>query len=247
MTSYKEDARQARLKVLDMIYRAHSSHVGSCFSVVDILTVLFAIKKPEDQVILSAGWKAAAFYYFLAKEGLIPMEELDTYNQEGSRLIGLTEPGIPGVLFAGGSMQMGVPAAVGFALAKKLKGESGRVYCIMSDGELAGGMVYESILIARQHNLGNLTLIVDCNGLQAMGKVAQILDPFPEQHGMADGHNYKEIQSELENVERRADDLILFKTVKGKGVSWMEGNNLWHYKDLSSGDYASAVAELSHD
>lgn len=246
MDSYAKTAQEARLKVLEMVYKAKSSHIGSNFSVIDILTVLFANLKEHDQVILSAGWKAAAFYYFLAKRGDFPEEWLDTYNQEGSKLIGLTEPGVPGVLFAGGSMQMGLPAAVGFALAKKIKNEEGRVYCIASDGEIAGGMFWESILIARQHGLDNLKIIVDYNGLQAMGPTKDILgwkemlDIEPED--MANGHDFEEIEVTLLHEK---DMILLFETVKGKGVPFMENDNFWHYKDLSDLDYESAKAELS--
>ena len=249
MDSYKETAREARLKVLEMVWKAKSSHIGSNFSVIDIFTVLFATIKKDDQIILSAGWKAAAFYYFLAKRGDFPIEWLDTYNQEGSKLIGLTEPGIPGVLFAGGSMQMGVPAAVGFALAKKMKGEPGRVYCIMSDGELAGGMVWESMLIASHHKLDNLAIIVDDNKLQAMGWREEILrsrfpiaDPEDWRWLKIRGHDYKDLRS----IVGKSDKPIAYicETIKGKGVSFMENDNLYHYKDLSDEMYEKAKAEI---
>lgn len=255
MQDYKQTAREARLRVLEMIYHAKSSHIGSNFSVIDIFTVLFANLTKDDQVILSAGWKAAAFYYFLAKAGYYKFEELDTYNQEGSRLIGLTEPGVPGVLFAGGSMQMGLPAAVGFALAKKIKGEPGKVYCIMSDGELAGGMVWESALIAVHHKLDNLYVIVDNNGLQAMGKTKEILnispvsekfDAFGWDHRIIDGHSFEQIESViLKQNGRNLPFVLIAGTTKGKGVSFMENQNLYHYKDLSDEIYEKARAELS--
>lgn len=242
---YKTQSKEARLKVLEMVYKAKSSHIGSNFSVIDVLTVLFATRTLNDQIILSAGWKAAAFYYFLAKEGKFPETDLDGYNQEGSNLIGLTEPGVPGVLFAGGSMQMGLPAAVGFALAKKIKKEEGTVYCIMSDGELAGGMMWESCLISRHHKLDNLKILVDCNGLQAMGEVADILQlPFVEDGEMEDGHDFENIENALRAAPEEIPRIILFKTVKGKGVSFMENNNLYHYKDLSEDEYNRAKAEL---
>lgn len=247
-TTYKEKAKEARLTVLEMIYRAQSSHIGSNFSCIDILTVLFEkIDLSKDKVILSAGWKAAAFYYFLADKGYFSKEELLTYNQEGSRLIGLTEPGVPGVDFAGGSMQMGLPAAVGFALAKKMKGEEGMVYCIMSDGELAGGMVWESSLIAAHHRLKNLMIIVDDNGLQAMGESNEILSAYFPICGWGqlerDGHDFEKIESGLSPF-MYVPTVTFFKTTKGKGVSFMENNNLYHYKDLSKDEYEKAKVEL---
>jgi transketolase len=245
-TNYKEKAKDARLTVLDMIYRAQSSHIGSNFSCIDILTVLFdKIDLTKDKVILSAGWKAAAFYYFLADKGYFPKEELLTYNQEGSRLIGLTEPGVPGVDFAGGSMQMGLPAAVGFAIAKKIKGEEGKVYCLMSDGELAGGMFYEACVIAKHHNLENVKFLVDGNRLQAMGEVENILDHSTvlNSENRYNGHDYTFIEIGIDDC----DELVTyFTTVKGKGVSFMENNNLYHYKDLSLGEYEKAKAELQN-
>lgn len=241
---YKEKAKQARLKVLEMVYKAKSSHIGSNFSVIDIMTVLFdKVDFKKDKIILSAGWKAASFYYFLAEAGFFPKYWLDTYNQEGSKLIGLTEPGVPGVYFAGGSMQMGLPASVGFALSKKMKGEEGKVYCIMSDGELAGGMVWESMLIALHHNLDNLVIIVDENGLQAMGETRKILSSFyPGGIYKADGHNFDDIENALNRGEKR----ITFKTIKGKGWKRAENNNLYHYKDLSDKEYEEAKKELQN-
>ena len=254
MPDYPEIARQARLKVLDMTYKAQSSHIGSNFSVIDILTVLFDKMGANDQIVLSAGWKAASLYYFLAKRGDFDEGILDTYNQEGSALIGLTEPGVPGVIFAGGSMQMGVPAAVGFALAKKMKKEPGTIYCIMSDGELAGGMIWESAIIAAAHKLDNLVIIVDKNGLQAMGETKEIL-PMPELSQrweafdwnayLVDGHNYMDL---VEAIEYRVKEptVIIAETIKGKGVSFMESNNDYHYLNLTEAVYLKARKELFH-
>lgn len=250
-STYKQKAKDARLAVLDMIYKAQSSHIGSNFSVIDILTVLFEkadLKK--DKIILSAGWKAAAFYYFLADKGYFPKEELLTYNQEGSRLIGLTEPGVPGVWFAGGSMQMGLPAAVGFALSKKMKGEDGKVYCILSDGELAGGMIYESSIIALHHELDNLVILVDNNHLQAMGLTSNILNTISHKaflYPSIDGHSVEQIEKIFNiNCEGKNPHTYIFDTVKGKGVSFMENNNLYHYKNLSEEEYLKAKEELKN-
>lgn len=248
MATYEQKAKEARLKVLDMIYKGQSSHIGSNFSVIDILTVLFdKVDHKKDKIILSAGWKAASFYFFLAKAGFFPEEDLDTYCQEGSKLIGLTEPGVPGIHFAGGSMQMGIPAAVGFALSKKMKGEEGIVYCIMSDGELAGGMVYESLLIAAHHKLDNLVVIVDNNGLQAMGNTEEILSnyfPYEEWDCISiDGHRFDSLEVALQWLGNRPL-CITARTIKGKGVSFMENNNLYHYKNLTEEEYNKAKQEL---
>lgn len=255
METLTQKAKDARLTVLDMIYRAKSSHIGSNFSCIDILTVLFdRVDVKKDIVILSAGWKAAAFYYFLADKGFFPKEELLTYNQENSRLIGLTEPGVPGVFFAGGSMQMGVPAAVGAALAKRMRFEEGMVYCVLSDGELAGGMVWESFLIAKQHGLENLVFIVDLNHYQAMGETTGIINierylfdkisSFGFSFDYINGHDIQDLKNHLK--KEYGLHVVICSTVKGKGVSFMEHNNLYHYKDLSEEEYLKAKEELQN-
>jgi len=240
--NYKEIAKLARIKVLEMIYKAQVSHIGSNFSCIDILAVLFNKITDKDKVIFSKGWVAAAAYYFLSLKGIIPKEDLKLYCEEGSPYIGLVEPSVEGIHFAGGSMGYGLPAGVGFALAKKLSKEAGRIYVLMSDGELAIGTTWEALLIAIKHNL-KLTVIVDWNGYQAMGKVEDILPiPIPDifKAKTINGHDYREISSALKN-----SDFILAKTVKGKGVSFMENNNLYHYKAPSKREYELALKELN--
>ena len=237
----KEIARQARKKVLEMIYKAQTSHIGSNLSVIDIATVLYEkadLKK--DKIIWSAGWKAATAYYFLARKGIIPTQDLDTYCQDGSRYIGLLEPTVKGVDCAGGSMGYGLPFGVGFALAKKFKQEEGKVYVIMSDGEMAIGTTWESALIAAHHNLDNLVVILDNNGFQAMGKTEDILyvPPYFETQRI-DGHDYLQISDAL-----NMGGWIYADTIKGKGVSFMEGNNDWHYRTVDKESYELALKEL---
>ena len=251
--NYSEIAKEARLKVLDLIYKAQTSHIGSNFSCIDILTVLFEkIDLEKDEFVLSAGWKAASLYYFLWKKGYITEEELDSYCQEGSKFIGLAEPIIPQIKIAGGSMGLGLPGAVGLALAKKLKGEEGNVYVLMSDGEMQIGTTWESALIAFQHKLDNLVVVVDNNGLQAMGKTKDILDGyFPARdwkNTVVDGHDYGAIEARLDGKFFNGDgypSVIFAATVKGKGVSFMENNNLYHYKQLSGEEYNKAKEELN--
>jgi len=245
--NYKEIAKQARLAVLSMVYKAQSSHIGSNFSVIDILTVLFEKADiTKDKIILSAGWKAASFYYFLAQKGFIEESELDTYNQDGSRLIGLTEPGVPGVHFAGGSMGLGLPSSVGFALAKKINGEEGTVYCVMSDGELNSGTTWESILIADQHKLDNLVVFIDSNGLQAMGKTSTILHAELPHFSTLDGHDFGQIERAIYAGKTYGSPLYLkAQTIKGKGWKRAENNNLYHYKNLSEEEYLEAKQEIN--
>lgn len=245
--SYQEEAKQARIKVLDLIYNAQTSHVGSNLSCIDILTVLFdKIDLDKDKFILSKGWAAASLYYFLWKKGRITEEELDSYCQEGSKFIGLAEPIHKDIPFAGGSMGFGLPAAVGYALSKKLKGEDGKIYCLMSDGELNCGIAQEAAFIAAQHKLDNLLCIVDCNGYQAMGKTKDILKDcnltvwMGNNYYEADGHNFDKIDEFL-----KRSGVIYAQTIKGKGVSFMENNNIWHYKAPNKDEYELALKELN--
>lgn len=257
--NYEQIAKESRLKVLDLIYLAQTSHIGSNFSCIDILTVLFdKIDLEKDKFVLSKGWAAASLYYFLWRKGKITEEELNSYCQPGSKFVGLAEPVIPEIMIAGGSMGLGLPGAVGLALAKKINGEEGTIYCLMSDGELAIGTTWESALIASHHKLDNLVVIIDKNGFQAMGKMKDILEMqyvyfmsgdmpacFSEWTGLQiNGHNYEEIFTSV--VYRRIfPTFIIADTIKGKGVSFMEGQNVFHYKAPTKEEYEQAKEELN--
>ena len=251
--SYAEIARQSRIKVLELIYKAQTSHIGSNFSCADIMAVLFEkIDLDKDRFVLSAGWKAAMLYYHLWRKGRITEEQLNSYCQPGSKFIGLAEPIHPDIPLAGGSMGLGLPGAVGLALAKKLKGEDGKVYVLMSDGELQIGTTWESIQIAAQHKLNNLTVLIDQNDFQAMGKTEDILKTyFPcgghWDYSYPDGHDFTSLESSLREDWVRYPEkprVITCKTTKGKGVNFMENNNLYHYKQLSSEEFSKALEEL---
>lgn len=254
--SYQTTAKNIRLRTLELIYQAQSSHIGSCLSAADILAVLYEkVNFEKDELVISAGWKAAAIYAAMEQKGYVTKEQTDTYGQDGSKFIGLLEPDIhPYIKIGGGSMQLGVPAAVGFALAKKLKKERGHVYCLMSDGELAGGMIWEAAAIATHHELTNLTIIVDENGLQAMGETRGILnmDSVPRKWRAfnwevfeVDGHEPLELETIL-NISVKNPKLVLARTIKGKGVSFMENNNLYHYKDMSKEEFFDAYNEIKN-
>lgn len=252
MPEYAQIAKEARKTALRLIYNAQSSHIGSCFSVADILAVLFEkADLKTDKIVLSCGWKAAIFYHFLAEKGFFPKEDLETYCKEGSPYIGLTECAVNGVNYGGGSMGAGLPAAVGYALSKKLKGEEGKVYCVMSDGELAIGTTHEAALIARHHKLDNLVAIVDKNSWQAMGTTKDVLGsnfpstPLPGwvQTFLIDGHDYGLIEYALME-EHEKPHVIIFDTIKGKGVSFMENNNEFHYRAPNKDEMEKAIQEL---
>lgn len=263
---YKKVAVEARKAVLGMIYKAQTSHIGSNLSCIDLLSVLYMgvaknldkdIRQDRDRIIVSKGWAAASVYYFLAEKGIIPKKDLETYCQEGSKYIGLAEPNVRGVEAAGGSMGFGLPFGVGFALANKMKKTESRTFVLMSDGEMQIGTTWESALLASHHKLDNLVVIVDFNDLQAMGKIKEILNIEPlkekwESFGWEvreiDGHNFEEIENALiaSSGNQEKPIIIIAKTTKGKGVSFMEGNNMYHYKAPSEEEYQKAMQELEN-
>lgn len=260
MENYQKIANDARRKILELIWKAQTSHIGSNLSCVDLAAVLFEkVDLDRDRVIFSAGWKAATLYYFLWRKGRISLEELESYCQEGSKFIGLAEPIHPDIPAAGGSMGLGFSMAVGMARARKNLGKEGKIYVLMSDGELHCGNVWESILKAGHEKLNNLVLIVDLNGFCAMGKTREILDVnkssywsnlmmkfhsfgWAGKYPYIDGHNYKEIEKALS--KNYGPYPILAKTIKGKGISFMEGNNDWHYRRIDDESYELAQKEL---
>jgi transketolase len=261
-TDYKKIALETRKTVLRLIYQAQSSHIGSNFSCADILCVLYSIadidkdlKEDRDRIVISKGWVAATVYVLLAEKGIIPKEDLETYCKDGSKYIGLLEPTVRGIEAAGGSMGFGLPFGVGFALAKKIKKEKGKAFVLMSDGEMQTGTTWESALIAAHHKLDNLVVIVDKNELQAMGKVREILniDPLKEKWEAfgwevreIDGHNFEEIERALIEPSHEGRPIVIIaRTIKGKGVSFFEGDNLYHYKELSEEEYQTALKELN--
>lgn len=259
---YKKLAKQARIKVLEMVHRAGTSHIASNFSVIDIATVLYENLKEGDEVVWSAGWKAATIYYFLAKQGKIPYEDLDKFGKEVDGKIpylGLAETNVQGVNVNGGSMGHGLPVAVGMAMAKKRSGEKGTIYCIMSDGEMNEGTTWESAMLAAHHKLNNLVVICDKNGWQAMGKTEEVLNlgdkgkvgekfnTFGFEYIGIDGHNFEHLENVL--AHRGLPDrpyVIVCDTVKGKGASMFEDKILYHYKNIDKETYELALKELEN-
>lgn len=254
----EEVARDSRKTVLGLVHKAQTSHIGSLFSCADIFAAVFdKIDLDTDRFVLSAGWKAAMLYYHLWRKGEITREELDSYCQPGSEFIGLAEPltrnGKQLISIAGGSMGLGLPGAVGLAMAKKLKKEPGTVYCLMSDGEMAIGTTWESALIAAHHGLDNLVVLFDCNGFQAMGETDDILSlgnpsekwsAFGWAAGEVHGHNLDALAESLAHKHDGLPSVILAATVKGKGVSFMEENNEFHYRATTENEYSQAILEL---
>lgn len=263
--NYKEIANNARKKVLEMVHKAGTSHIGSNFSCIDILAVLFSkinldknLKANRDRFILSKGWVAASLYYFLAEKEIITKKDLDTYCIGNSKYIGLAEPEIRGVEMSGGSMGHGLPFALGSAIASKLSKENWKTYVLMSDGELNCGTTWESAMLANQHKLNNLVVIIDNNGFQAMGETKEVIDlePLLEKWkafgwnvAEINGHNYIEIEKALNGdfaLNKEKPTVIIAKTLKGAGVTFFENKLEWHYKNVDLENYQKALNELKN-
>ena len=256
LTNYKEITLGARKKVLELICKAQTGHIGSNFSCIDLLAVIFEkADLSKDKIVLSKGWAAASLYYFLWRKGKITRKDLDSYCQPKSKFIGLAEPIIPEISAAGGSIGFGLPFACGFALAKKMNKEKGRIFVLMSDGEMQTGTTWESAMIASHHKLDNLLVFIDANELQAMGKVKDILNieplkdkwkAFGWEVSEIDGHNFEEIEKSVNYLSEKGRSIVVVaRTVKGKGVSFMEKDNIYHYKAPSEEEYKKAMKELN--
>jgi transketolase len=241
---------------------AKASHVGSALSVVDILSVLYSgvanihfknyTSLNRDVVILSKGHAASALYAILALCGFFPTSWLASYSSNGSRLGGhVTAKGVPGVELSTGSLGHGLPYAVGVALARKRAGLPGQVFVIMSDGECDEGTTWESALLANHHNLDNLTVVVDRNGIQSLASTEETLalEPFADKWRafgwgvtQVDGHDMQELTTSLSR--RGGPNIVIARTTKGKGVTFMENTVLWHYKSPNEAELAAALSEL---
>ncbi|QDU99041.1 transketolase [Lignipirellula cremea] len=259
-------AKQIRIHALKMTSQGGSSHIGSAFSMADIIAVLYggAMKvdpldpraADRDRFLLSKGHAGAAVYAALAERGFFPVEKLSTHYQDGSDLSGhVSHKGIPGVEFSTGSLGHGLPVAAGMAKAARLKGEQHRVFALLSDGECDEGSNWEAILFAAHHQLNNLVCIIDYNKIQSLAPVAETLalEPFVDKwisfgwHVIeVDGHDHQQLKdSFLPHANSTNKPLcVLAHTTKGKGVSFMEDTVLWHYRTARDEEFNAALAEL---
>jgi transketolase len=247
---------RAKLRLLRMHHESKVGHIGGNLSCLDLLLYLHhQVLEPRDQFILSKGHAAGALYVTFWTLGLLTDQELDSFHKENTRLSGHPPArGIPEILFATGSLGHGLSLSAGLALARRLKAEPGRVYCLTSDGEWNEGSCWEALIFARHQRLQNLTILVDVNGLQGFGTTKEVADLEPlgakfRAFGVTtvevDGHDASAIAHAL--VERGAGPLVvLARTRKGCGVSFMEGRMEWHYLPLNDSQYQQAVQEIEH-
>lgn len=263
---YEKISKSIRKNIVEMVYRAKSGHPGGSLSVADILTVLYFhelnvdINNPKDEnrdrLILSKGHCSPALYSVLAEKGFFDKEELKKFRKIDSFLQGHPDmKKVPGVDMTSGSLGQGLSVSNGIALAGKLDNKDYRVYCILGDGEIEEGQVWEAAMTSSHYNLDNLCVIVDNNNLQIDGRIEDVMNPNPidkkfESFGFnvinIDGHNFEEIINSLEIAKntKGKPTAIIAKTIKGKGVSFMENNASWHGKAPNEEEYNIAIKEL---
>ena len=262
-----EFAKAIRLDCLRLTSISKASHIGSALSVTDILATIYSnplriekirqLDPNRDIIILSKGHAAVAQYSALKRVAVDSWSEffdLDSFYQSGSLFIGHPNSQITGVEWSTGALGHGLPVAVGMALGKRLKGLTGEVVCICSDGELNEGSNWEALMLAAQLKLKNLLLIIDYNGIQSFGKVKDILDlePISEkfqsfnfQTTVIDGHNFEELDVAINQNSYSGPRVIIANTIKGSGVSEMEDTLDWHYRSPSSDKLDSYIKEVS--
>ncbi|MFU7516568.1 transketolase [Clostridium sp. HCS.1] len=262
----KSLAKIVRKDIISMLTESRSGHPGGSLSAADILTTLYFgemnidPKNPKDEnrdrFVLSKGHAAPVLYSVLARRGYFPVEELNTLRKINSRLQGHPSMKcLPGVDMSTGSLGQGISVSVGMALAGKMDKKDYRVYTLLGDGELEEGQVWEAAMSAAHYKLDNLTAFVDFNGLQIDGDITKVMNPSPidkkfEDFGwnvlVIDGHNIEEIQDAIEqgrNVKGKPT-VIVCKTVKGKGVSFMENQAGWHGTAPSKEQCEQALSEI---
>ena len=259
-------ACKVRMGIIDAVYSAGSGHPGGSLSAADMFTYLYFREMKtdpqnsqdpgRDRFVLSKGHTAPGLYSTLALKGFFPAEELKTLRKLGSRLHG--HPNMnetPGVDMSTGSLGQGISAAAGMALAAKKQGKNIRVYTLLGDGEIEEGQVWEAMMFAHHYELDNLCVIIDNNDLQIDGRISDVIDPYPivdkvKAFGLhveeIDGHDFEQIEAALDRARntKGVPSAIVMKTVKGKGVSFMEDKAGWHGKAPSDEEYELAMSEL---
>ena len=262
----KKTANEIRKGIVTAVHSAKSGHPGGSLSAADIMTYLYfeemnidpkePKKADRDRFVLSKGHIAPALYSTLAQRGYFPVEDLKTLRHVGSYLQGHPDmKHIPGVDMSSGSLGQGISAAVGMALAAKLDGKDFRTYAMLGDGEIQEGQVWEAAMFAGARKLDNLVVIVDNNGLQIDGDIADVCSPYP----IADkfkAFNFNVVEIDAHDFDQIADAFkkaketkgmptaIVAKSVKGKGVSFMENLASWHGTAPNDEQYAQAIADL---
>ncbi len=267
--SLADIASAIRKSVILSLSKAGSGHLGGSLGLADIFTALYFNvmrhdpKKPDwpdrDRLILSIGHVAPVLYSSLAHAGYFPLEELMTLRKLGSRLQGHPgrDHGLPGIELSAGSLGQGLGVAVGLALAGKMDQSDRRIYCILGDGELQEGSVWEAVMSAAHHKLGNLTAIIDRNGMQIDGRTENVMEIEPlakkwNSFGWkvipCDGHNFDEILPTFRKAskDKNKPSAVIAHTIMGKGIKSIEGDYRWHGKAPSKEQVEGFLSELAH-
>lgn len=250
--------KKIRKEILTMAFNAKAIHLGPAFSVVEIFTVLYrSFNNNGNHIILSKGHGVMAQYVCLSKSNLLDHGDLQNYLKDGSRLKGLADSTIKGVDVTSGSLGHGLSIAVGIALAEKIKQSQAKTFCIVGDGESNEGSIWEAIMFASHFKIENLIIIFDVNNFQALGKTVNIVNMLSFKDKLLafgfdvediDGHDETKIEQSIHclfSIKNGKPKAIVANTVKGKGVSFMENNNDWHYLRLDRNLYEKAMAELN--
>lgn len=259
-------ANKVRKNALKAVYSASSGHPGGSLSVADLLTYLYCDvmrvdpknpKSPDrDRLVLSKGHTCPALYSVLAHKGFIPEEDIATFRRSDSYLQGHPDMNkVPGIDMSTGSLGQGISAAGGMALAGKIDKKDYRVYAVLGDGELEEGQVWEQAMFAAHYKLDNFTIFVDFNGLQIDGNITDVMNPTPidkkfESFGWnvvtADAHDFESLENAVKTAVsvKGKPTAVIMKSVKGKGVSFMENEAGWHGSAPNEEQYNKAIAEL---
>lgn len=263
----QKTANEIRKGIITAVYSAKAGHPGGSLSAAELFTYLYfeemnidpenPKKEDRDRFVLSKGHTAPGLYSTLAHRGYFPVEDLKTLRHLGSYLQGHPDmKHIPGIDMSSGSLGQGISAAVGMALGAKLDGASYRVYTLLGDGEIEEGQVWETAMFAGHRKLDNLVVIVDNNGLQIDGKIEDVCSPYPIDKkfeafnfhviNVADGNDFDQLEAAFEEAKavKGMPTAIVMKTVKGKGVSYMENAVDWHGKAPNDEQYEIAMADL---
>lgn len=263
----KKIANEIRKDIITSVFSAKSGHPGGSLSSADILTYLYfeemnidpknPQKQDRDRFILSKGHVAPVYYSTLANRGFFPKEDLKTLRKIGSYLQGHPDKKhIPGVDMSTGSLGQGISAAVGMALSAKLGNDNYRTYTLLGDGEIQEGQVWEAAMFAGHKKLDNLVVIIDNNGLQIDGNIEEVCSPYPIDEKFKsfnfhviniDAHNFDEIKMAFDEARSIKDKptTIIAKSIKGKGISFMENQACWHGSAPNEEQYELAMKELN--
>lgn len=261
------DAKKLRKTVLDMAYAGSTVHIGCAFSIIELLAVLYRnhLRYPgndpraagRDYLVLSKGHGVMAQYACMRELGWLKDDAFSCYFADGSDLKGLSDSRIPGLEVSSGSLGHGFSVGVGLAMGAKLRGTDQKTYALVGDGEINEGPIWEGALFAAHNGLKNFMVIVDENGFQAMGSTEEVLrlgsvekkfESFGFEAITINGHDETVINNAITKLwenDSVAPKAIIAKTVKGKGVPFMENNNIWHYTRLDSETYALALSAIA--